>query len=127
MTPQEKIKKEILLIAIQQKDISFNGEITSENLESLYQQLIDDDLHWDYENEMRHGEIETNLPSQFSRHYEAKEVARKMSDGSWIGWTYWYGGGKFGEPEAIDWMSEAYDLSCKEEEKVIIVRTFEKK
>lgn len=47
MTPQEKIKKEILLITIQHKDISFNGEITSENLESLYQQLVDDDLHWD--------------------------------------------------------------------------------
>ena len=127
MTPQEKIKKEILLIAIQHKDINFNGEITSENVESLYQQLIDDDLHWDYENEMRNGDIDTNLPSQFSRHYEAKEVARKMSDGSWLGWTYWYGGGKFGEPEAIDWMSEAYELSCKEEEKLIIVRTFNKK
>lgn len=40
--------------------------------------------------------------------------------------TYWHGGGNFGEPEAIDWMSEAYELSCKEVEKVIIVRTFEK-
>lgn len=127
MTPQEKIKKEILLTAIQEKDIIFDGEITSENLESLYQELIDDDLHWGYENEMRYGDIETNLPSQISKHYEAKEVAKKMSDGSWIGWTYWYGGGRFGEPETIDWMSEAYELSYKEEEKVIIVRTFEKK
>jgi len=127
MTPQEKIKKEILLIAIKQKDITFDGEITSENLDSLYQLLINDDLHWDYENEMRKGDVDTNLPSQFSRHYEAKEVATKMSDGSWIGWTYWYGGGKFGEPQAIDWMSEAYELSCKEEEKLIIVRTFNKK
>ena len=127
MTPQEKIKKEILLTAIQEKDIIFDGEITSENLESLYQELIDDDLHWGYENEMRYGDIETNLPSQTSKHYEAKEVAKKMSDGSWIGWTYWYGGGRFGEPETIDWMSEAYELSYKEEEKVVIVRTFEKK
>lgn len=127
MTPQEKIKKEILLIAIKQKDIIFDGEITSENVESLYQLLINDDLHWDYENEMRNGDVDTNLPSQFSRNYEAKEVAKEMSDGSWIGWTYWYGGGKFGEPQAIDWMSEAYELSCKEEEKVIIVRTFNKK
>ena len=81
----------------------------------------------DYENEMRIGDVDTDLPSQFSRHYEAKEVAKEMSDGSWIGWTYWYGGGKFGEPQAIDWMSEAYELSCKEEEKLIIVRTFNKK
>ena len=76
---------------------------------------------------MRIGDVDTDLPTQFSRNYESKEVAKKMNDGSWIGWTYWYGGGKFGEPEAIDWMSSAYELSCQEEEKVIIVRTFNKK
>ena len=49
-----------------------------------------------------------------------------MPDGSWVGWTYWYGGGKYGEPEAIDWMDDAYDLACTEEEKVVTVRTFTK-
>jgi len=58
------------------------------------------------------------------RHYESKAVAMKMPDGSWIGWTYWYGGGKHGEPEAIDWMNEAYDVDCHEEEKVVVVQTF---
>lgn len=24
-------------------------------------------------------------------------------DGTWVGWTYWYGGGKYAEPSAIPW------------------------
>jgi hypothetical protein len=50
-----------------------------------------------------------------------------MADGSWVGWTYWSGGGKHGEPESISWMSEAYELDVKEEEKLVIVQTFSKK
>lgn len=127
MTPEQKIKKEILLKAIKHKDLNFEGNVTEENIEDLYQKLVDEELHWDYKNEMREGLFETNISCDYSRHYEAKSVAMKISDGSWLGWTYWYGGGKFGEPEAIDWMSEAYELNYKEEEKVVIVRTFEKK
>ena len=77
--------------------------------------------------EVREGKVETKLPSQYSRHFEAKEVAAKMHDGSWVGWTFWYGGGKHSEPEAIDWMEEAYNLDCKEEEKTVTIQTFTKR
>lgn len=127
MTPEQKLKKEILLRHMTNNDINFEGAINKDNVEELYQKLVDEDLHWDYKNELREGSFETGIACNYSRHYECKSVAMKMSDGSWIGWTYWYGGGKFGEPEAIDWMSEAYELNYKEEEKVVIVRTFEKK
>ena len=50
-----------------------------------------------------------------------------MPDGSWVGWTYWYGGGKHAEPEVMDWMGEAYPLDCVEEEKMVTVRTFTKR
>ena len=73
------------------------------------------------------GEVETDISTEWSRHYESNGVASRMPDGSWVGWTYWYGGGKHGEPGAIDWMSEAYDLDVVEEEKIVIVRTFTKK
>lgn len=127
MTPEQKLKKEILLRHMTNNKINFEGAINKDNVEELYQKLVDEDLHWDYKNELREGSFETGIACNYSRHYEGKSVAMKMSDGSWIGWTYWYGGGKFGEPEAIDWMSEAYELNYKEEEKVVIVRTFEKK
>ena len=74
----------------------------------------------------REGEVETDIPCEWSRHYESKSVAAKMLDGSWVGWTYWYGGGKHGEPEEIDWIEDAYNLSCTEEEKLVLVRTFTK-
>lgn len=127
MTPEQKIKKEIILKAMQNNDLHFEGQINEENVEDLYQNIVDEDLHWEYKDEIRQGQYETEISAEYSRNYESKSVAMKMSDGSWLGWTYWYGGGKFGEPEAIDWMSSAYELNYKEEEKIMIVRTFKKK
>lgn len=129
MTPEQKIKREILIQARASgdEDLQFVGDVTAENVESLYDSvLVDHDAHWDFESDFRSGSVETGFPSQSNRHYEAKEVAAKLSDGSWVGWTYWYGGGKHGEPEAIDWMNEAYELTVTEEEKLVVVRTFVK-
>jgi len=72
------------------------------------------------------GQVQTNLPTPYSRHYEAKSVAAQCRDGSWVGWTYWYGGGKYGNPQEIEWMRDAYDLTCTEQEKVIVERVFTK-
>jgi len=134
MTPENKIRREMLL---QYKD---SGEVEDSDLAVLLQtdlssdELVDEayDLfiqqndHWDIKSEFREGQVETNIPADYSRHYEAKSVAAKMSDGSWVGWTYWYGGGKHGDPESIDWICDAYDLTCVEEEKLIVVQTFTK-
>lgn len=70
---------------------------------------------------------ECNLWSnQSSRHYENDFKVRKIED-KWVGWTYWYGGGKHGEPEAIDWMSDAEFVEVKSEEVFTVVkRTFKR-
>jgi hypothetical protein len=129
MTPEQKIKRDILLEAIKHNDdLNWDDAITAESVDEAYATvLIDNDAHWDFESEFRRSGIETDLPSQYSRHYESKEVARQLSDGTWVGWTYWYGGGKHGEPESIDWMEYAYELDCVEEERYVVVRTFTKK
>lgn len=93
-------------------------------VDEVYDDLVEREEHWDAISETREGTVETNLECDWSRHYESKAVAAQYIDGSWVGWTYWYGGGKHGEPEAIDWMDSAYDLTCTEEEKTVIVRTF---
>jgi len=125
MTPEQKIKWAILLqAAVWAKEPA--PEVTAENVDDLYEALVEADNHWDARNEIRSSGVETNLPSEFSRHYESEAVAARMPDGSWVGWTYWYGGGKHGEPNAIDWMEDAYDLNCTEEEKMVVVRTFTK-
>lgn len=140
MTPCQKIKKEILLsfmknvndpqreINKKESDIikSLNSGIIAETVDEQYQMLRDAEIHWDYECDFREGECETNIPSEWSRHYESKSVAMKCSDGSWVGWTYWYGGGKHGDPGSIEWMEDAYNLEVTETEKLVVVREFKK-
>jgi hypothetical protein len=121
MTPEQKIKHLVLI-----RDAGFRDEpapegVTAANVDELYEAI---DEPQDARNEVREGEAETYLPAPYSRHYESKSVAALAPDGSWVGWTYWYGGGKHGEPEAIDWMGDAYDVTVTEEEKLVTVRTF---
>ncbi len=126
MTPEQKIKHAILDLAARWSKEPIAVDVTADNVDELYQALVDADEHWDARNEIRGSGVETGLQCPSSRHYESEAVAAKMPDGSWVGWTCWYGGGKHGEPEAVDWMDEAYFLDCKEEEKMVIVRTFTK-
>jgi hypothetical protein len=127
MTPTQKIRREILLAAIKEEGFAHlgpAGAITAETVDEKYGQFQDLDGHWEYESEFRPGEVETGIPTPYSRHYESKSVARKLSDGSWVGWTYWYGGGKHGEPEAVEWMEDAYALDVTEREQMVTVREF---
>ncbi len=123
MTPKNKIKREILLdLQANEPDLDYGPMDSDEAIEEAYERLDGefDDLAYEF----REGDVETDVPAPTSRHYESKSVARQMVDGTWVGWTYWYGGGKHGESEAIKWMDDAYDLDCKEEEKMVVVRTF---
>lgn len=102
-------------------------EITPENLDTLWDLFEEDDNRWDLMAEFRQSGIDTGLPSDYSRHYDCKAVARKcntISGEIWTGWDFWYGGGKWGEPDAIDWVGSAYLLSCIETQEVVTVRKF---
>ena len=127
MSPEQKIKSAILIAAAKNGDVYPNRVIDSSNIDELYDIENEEGILDEYMNEMREGEIETRVPCEYSRHYESKSVAAQAADGSWVGWAYWYGGGKHGCPEEIDWISSAYDLDCVEEEKMVTVRTFTKK
>ena len=129
MTPEQSIKKHILLEAMElNDDLNWDGEITAENVDEAWEKvLVEKRAHWEFRSEFRDSGEETGIQCDWSRHYESKSVARQLSNGQWVGWTYWYGGGKHGEPEAIEWMKDAYFLDVQEEEKVVTVRTFTKK
>ncbi len=102
-------------------------EYPCESIDEMYEIASNGDYLYDALNEVREGDVETGLPSPHSRNYETKEVASQLPDGSWVGWTYWYGGGKHGAPETIQWVDGVYDLDCVEEEKLVKVRTFSKR
>lgn len=123
LSPEDWIKREILLSAFA------NGAdpvpiSTEEEIRDAYVELRDngDGLIQDLLYEFREGKIETGLPGEWSRHYSSRAVAAKMTDGPWIGWTYWYGGGKHGDPGSIDWMDEAYFVTPEEVSRAKVVR-----
>ncbi|MHB1098659.1 MAG: hypothetical protein ACYCZR_03815 [Burkholderiales bacterium] len=123
MTPEQKLKWAVLAKIAAWKDKPA-PDYPCANIDELYDIADEEDDVQDGKSEVRGGEVETGLKCGWSSHYESKAVAMKMPDGSWVGWTYWYGGGNYGEPEAIDWMEEAYAVDCKEEEKLVVVQTF---
>lgn len=71
--------------------------------------------------EVRCSGEDTGLPADWSRNYEATAVASPLPDGTWVGWTYYHGGGKHSEPGAIPWMEDAYDVVGREETRVVMV------
>lgn len=122
MTPEQKIKYAIMVRAGCDME-----SVTKENVDDVYEDVTSDNCDvYDAANEFREGEITTDVECDWSRHYESRSVAAQMHDGKWVGWTYWYGGGKHGNPEEIDWMDSAYDLSVTEQERTVVVRTFSK-
>lgn len=126
MTAEQKLKWMILAQHAEWNKTTL-PEVTAENVDELYEQTEGDDYALqDAREQVRGSGVETGLPCDWSRHYESDAVAAQAPDGSWIGWTYWYGGGKHGEPQAVDWIEYAYDLTVTEEPKTIIHRTFTK-
>lgn len=128
MTPEQKIKHTILTNA-SQSNVVLQSEltnITADTIDELFDSHNENYELQDDISEFRNGTVETDISCPSSRHYESNSVAAKMADGSWVGWTYWYGGGKHGEPEAIDWMNEAYSLDVVEEERLVVIQTFTK-
>lgn len=114
LTPLQKLRQYVVNI------LNEDGTEAPTSPAEIDKQYIDksesdyDALH-ETQSELRHIGVETGLSCEYSRHYESKAVAAKMLDGSWVGWTYWYGGGKHGEPDAIDWMKDSYDVEMREE------------
>ena len=113
LTPTEKLMQMALY--------KYDGSMVVDPVEvrNRYADLTELDDHWDIIAELRGSGVPTGLLAPHSRHYESKAVAAEMLDGSWVGWTYWYGGGKHGEPEAIPWMEDAYEVTPWEETQVV--------
>ena len=126
MNAEQRIMRDILIMSMEDDDRArWEGKITADNVDDVWDEFSD--CVWDCIYDFRCGDVETDIECDWSRHYESKSVASKLSDGTWVGWTYWYGGGKHGDPEGIPWLDEAYELDVTEEEKLVTIRTFKKR
>lgn len=123
MKPEYKLKYAIIANHFAGEDVPLPVCKTDDEVEELWEECEPYDAQYEF----REGEVETDITPESSRHYETQSVAAQCPDGTWVGWTYWYGGGKHGNPEEIDWIEYAYDLDCVEEQKMVTVRTFTKK
>ena len=124
MTPLQKIRW-LILEKLRKRGLEL-PEITAANIDALWDRCCTEreDLY-DAQNEVRCSGENTGIKARsWDRHYECDEVAAKCPDGTWIGWTYWHGGGKHGEPAEVEWMEYAYDVTLTEEQKMVTVRTF---
>ena len=119
----EKDESKNLEALLKEYEIEWDGETINEsNIDDLYGMVVDQDYHWDVMDDVREGAYETGFDCGGSRHYESKGVAAEF-DGKMVAWIYWYGGGKHGEPSAIDWIDDAYFVNVTEETKVVKVFT----
>ena len=103
MTPEQAIRYMVLDIL----DAKTPTDLTGEVVDELYDAVHPDDRQ-DILYSVREGGCETDIECERSRHYESKSVAAKAPNGLWVGWTYWYGGGKHSEPEAIGWIKPLF-------------------
>ena len=97
-----------------------------EKIEDLFSSLRDDDflIQDDIRDFAGMGE-DSDINPEWSRNYESKSKCIQVQDGSWVGWTYWYGGGKHGCPEDIAWIDDAYNVRLLKTE-YVPKRFFEK-
>lgn len=129
MTPTQKIKWMVLsTLAGITKTASPPYPYPCANVDELYAAVerdgnLCDELR-DAISLVRNSGEETGLGVAYSRNYDSRAVAKQLPDGSWVGWTYWYGGGEHGEPFSVPWMGDAYDVTSHEETRV--VRVFNK-
>jgi hypothetical protein len=123
MTPEQKVQWLILI-----KEAEYCEEeapnVTEDNVEDLYDAIVANDDHWDAMDEVRCSGTLTGIPCFDSRNFESDAVAAQLPDGTWVGWVYWYGGGKHGNPDEIEWMDKAYHVFCDEVEEMMVVRSF---
>lgn len=132
MTPPHQLKLAILRKAIDWGDLTLAtdaGTLTPDEIEALYDQH--EDLLQDAREEIRCTGFTTDIqdPTPWMRgldNYEHESHALQLEDGSWVGWTYWYGGGKHAEPSSIPWMEYAYALNCTETQVMVTQRLFTK-
>lgn len=127
MTAYNKIRKQILLDVCDEGNPIWSPEdITEENIDEIWGKAGESSDYslGDFKEEFRYSGFDADIKCEWSRHYESKSIAKQVWDGSWVGWTYWYGGGKHGEPSAIDWMEDAYFVTM--EEKLEPVKYFTK-
>lgn len=126
MNAQQLLRKVILLKAVEFENIEpFIENLSGEKIDELWNCYDENDELNDAISEIRCGGIyASNIKATTSsRHYEIDVNAMKI-DNVWVAWDYYYGGGKYGEPESYDFIADARIVECEEQEVLTIEHIF---
>lgn len=102
---------------------------TGDQIDTLYdlEYANDQGYFQDGRNEARHGIEAPEIDCPTSRNYEVDAHVGKLPDGSYVGWWFYYGGGKHSDAQnAIDWEAQAFDVNHKAEVITTTKHTFTK-
>jgi len=137
MNTEQKIKQHILINALTEEQMDNADDLdlgTAKGVDAAwemageYEGIFSEIEIIDEEAEFRCGGQSTNFVcAEYSRHYECEQVAKKLNDGTYVSWTYWSGGGKHGEPDAVEWMDDAFEADCEEKQEMVTTYKFTKK
>lgn len=113
MNAPRLIKREILIAA---GLLDSSKKVSGRQIDSLWACHEGEGPIMDMTSEFRCSGRNTDVKVTDFRgyHYEYQSVARKLSGGEWVGWTYLYGGGKHAYPESEPWINDAYLLDVTE-------------
>ena len=105
--------------------LDFDERKCKEIYDSIRTSVLLDSLI-EVEEEIRVGNVRTGLVPEFRSYVESEAVAIPVTGipSLYIGWTYFFGGGKYSEPNAIEWMENCYLVKAKD--RVQTVRFFER-
>jgi hypothetical protein len=129
LTAAQKAKYLVLVDVNRLRDSELPPFTSGGDIDAHYQHEHenDDGYFQDGRNEARNGIEAPEIDTPSSNHYEVDAHVGKLPDGSYVGWWFYYGGGKHGQPEyAIDWVSDAFDVHHKAEEITTTKHTFTK-
>lgn len=126
MNATQCIKRHIILDAIERGDLTLEeGSLAKGDIDAVWDWWYDEegDQVCEYMDEFRWSGEEVDIPAPGSGIYESTSHVRKLSCGTYVGWTYWYGGGKHGSPEEMEWLEDAYFVRPAGER---VIQLFEK-
>lgn len=101
------------------KVIEFYEEVEYEKWEDYIRDIVSD---------FRESGEEIDNKVEQDRYYCYQDVAKKItgSEDLYLGWTYYFGGGKHAQPDQVEWMEDCYLLTCREVEETRIIKIYEK-
>lgn len=130
----ERVKEAIDIFRLGTKEVKLEDveNFDEDKCEELYKEtnyetwIGEGDIVREVINKFRESGEEIVDKVQQDRYYCYQEVAKKITGSKdlYLGWTYYFGGGKHAQPDQVEWMEDCYLLKCREVEETRIVKVY---